>query len=104
MRDGTGPIWLDNVQCRGNETRLIDCPASPLGVHNCRHSDDVGVLCPSCIQGDVRLEGSSVANQGRVEICNNNVWGTVCDDSWDNTDARVACRQLGLPSSSKQTI
>ena len=34
-----------------------------------------------------------------MEICNNNQWGTVCDDDWDNVDASVACLQLGLPSS-----
>ena len=31
-----------------------------------------------------------------MEICRNNSWGTICDDGWDNTDARVVCRQLGL--------
>ena len=43
--DGTGQIWLDNVNCRGTETRLIDCPANPLGSHNCVHAEDAGVRC-----------------------------------------------------------
>lgn len=43
--DGTGQIWLDNVQCLGTETRLVDCPANSLGNHNCAHSEDAGVRC-----------------------------------------------------------
>ena len=45
--DGTGDIWLDNVQCRGTETRLVDCPHLPIGTHNCAHSEDAGVRCPN---------------------------------------------------------
>ena len=45
--NGAGQIWLDNVQCVGTETRLIDCPALPLGTHNCAHIEDAGVRCQS---------------------------------------------------------
>ena len=93
--------WLNDVQCLGNETRLFDCPADTSGSYYCRYVA-AGVVCAAttCIQGDIRLQGGN-DTQGRVEICSNNIWGTVCDDMWDDTDARVACRQLGLPSSSK---
>ena len=43
--NGVGQIWLDNVQCRGTENRLLDCPHLPLGVHNCNHNEDAGVTC-----------------------------------------------------------
>ena len=39
------PLWLDDVQCRGSETRLLDCPARPLGTHNCVHGEDAAVSC-----------------------------------------------------------
>ena len=43
--DGTGPIWLDNLTCTGNEKTLDNCTHRGWGVHNCSHWGDAGVEC-----------------------------------------------------------
>jgi deleted-in-malignant-brain-tumors protein 1 len=43
--EGSGSIFLDDVRCVGFESRLIDCPANPIGIHNCIHGEDAGVQC-----------------------------------------------------------
>jgi len=43
----------------------------------------------------VRLAGSGLPYEGRLEVYYNGVWGTVCDDYFDNVDATVACKSLG---------
>ena len=45
--------------------------------------------------GQIRLHGTSYTYYGRLEVYCNGQWGTVCDDTFDSTDARVVCRQLG---------
>ena len=52
----------------------------------------------ACYDGEVRLRGGFDENQGRVEICFSGVWGTVCDNGWDDSDADIVCTQLGLRS------
>ena len=42
---GIGPIFLDNVECRGSEASLDVCPHRGIGIHNCDHGEDAGVIC-----------------------------------------------------------
>lgn len=49
-----------------------------------------------CQHGDIKLEGgSNYATIGRVDVCVNGVWGSICWSSFDNNDASVICTQLG---------
>ena len=44
---GIGQIWLDNVACRGTEELLFQCSSNIIGVHDCHHDKDAGVVCSS---------------------------------------------------------
>ncbi|KAJ8348984.1 hypothetical protein SKAU_G00275730, partial [Synaphobranchus kaupii] len=91
--EGSGPIWMFAVSCRGSESTLKECESRG-GLsnphHACHHSWDAGVIC----SGNVRLVGGAKQCSGRVEIQHGSSWGTVCDADFDQRDAEVVCRQL----------
>ena len=58
---------------------------------------DTLFLDPSqCTQESIRLANGDITQEGRVEICIDNVWGAVCSDEWNKIDALIICKQLGL--------
>ena len=61
----------------------------------------ISLTDPKCNSTDIRLIGSSRPNEGRVEYCYEEVWGTVCSDKWDDDNAMVVCSELGLPTESR---
>ena len=109
---GAGPILFTNVHCSSPKSSLLECNIGYQSSPQASHLFDVGVRCQSecllyfilfyclldlvfCQNGDIRLVGSSNPLSGRVEVCVNSTWGTICHDYWDNKDATVVCRQLG---------
>ena len=60
---------------------------------------DVETEPGDCTTGEIQLvdsEGMVRENEGRVEMCINNAWGTVCQYLFDNLEANVVCSQLGI--------
>ncbi|KAM5262720.1 scavenger receptor cysteine-rich type 1 protein M130-like [Ctenodactylus gundi] len=96
--EGSGPIWLDNLECFGNESALWGCKHQGWEKHNCHHAEDVGVICSEGADLDLRLVDGATECSGRLEVKFEGEWGTVCDNGWDRKDTAVACKQLGCPT------
>ncbi|XP_074083428.1 scavenger receptor cysteine-rich type 1 protein M130 isoform X2 [Macrotis lagotis] len=103
-KNGSGPIWLDDISCLGNESALWNCRHSGWGEHNCNHDEDVSILCSKGADLALRLGSGPNACSGRVEVRVNSQWGTVCDDNWNKNNEAVVCRQAGCPSAMSALI
>ena len=108
---------INDLNCTGNENSLWDCPQNGLTDYTCSNYDDASVICQckififalnygvhlivndvvysNCTTGDVRLTDGPTEYEGRVEICMNGVWGSVCDYGWDTNETITVCKQLG---------
>ncbi|XP_007889720.2 neurotrypsin [Callorhinchus milii] len=94
--EGSGPIFLDDVQCTGNELSIDQCAKSLWGEHNCGHKEDASVSCNPLRDGTLRLTGGEGSHEGQLEVYFGGHWGSVCDDGWTEQNSHVVCRQLGF--------
>ena len=115
-------ILLSDVACDGSETDLLDCATDSRQTF-CGPRDDAGAVCQgshcdrvlqvvmcficadvstlfgNCTHGQLRLYGgvkdpNNRTWSGRLEICLNDAWGTICNTSFGDVDAKLACDQL----------
>ena len=56
------------------------------------------LILADCQSGDVRLQDGTDPSNGRVEVCWNGMWATLCSHEFDENDASIVCKQLGYTS------
>ncbi|XP_028996325.1 deleted in malignant brain tumors 1 protein-like isoform X2 [Betta splendens] len=101
---GTGQdqMWLDDIDCIGNESSLTDCPHGGLGQHDCDHSEDAGVICSENVR---LLDGPNLCS-GRLEVFHNDTWGRICSNNWSSKEAAMVCKELncGTPKETQESF
>ncbi|KAL3059003.1 hypothetical protein OYC64_011023 [Pagothenia borchgrevinki] len=120
---GEGRIWFDNVHCTGGEKSLAQCHSNGLGVSDCKHSEDVGVMCnqkripgfkfirnqanseetfPVQVE-DVRLRATYSQRkrvpitEGFLEVKDGGKWRQICNEDWTEQNSKVICGMYGFP-------
>uniref|UniRef100_A0AC11BUW4 Uncharacterized protein n=1 Tax=Ovis aries TaxID=9940 RepID=A0AC11BUW4_SHEEP len=94
---GSGPIWLDDLNCTGKESHVWRCPSRGWGQHDCRHKQDAGVICSEFLA--LRMVSEDQQCAGWLEVFYNGTWGSVCRNPMENITVSVICRQLGCGDS-----
>ena len=97
-----------HVACQGNNTTPLQHSNTMYLSFVLTYPLDIStvIVDSNCTDGQIRLiraGGIESSNTGRVEVCINRVWGTVCDTLFDGTDAQVVCAQLGFPQFASKT-
>ncbi|XP_023564346.1 antigen WC1.1-like [Octodon degus] len=94
---GSGDIWLDELNCTGEETHVWKCSSQSWGQHDCWHKEDAGIICSEFLALRVVSEDQQCA--GWLEVFYNGTWGSVCRSPMEDMTLSVICRQLGCGDS-----
>ncbi|XP_068199354.1 scavenger receptor cysteine-rich type 1 protein M130-like [Antennarius striatus] len=99
---GSDQVWLDDLECRGDEKTLADCPHRVFGEHDCDHNEDAGVVCSET----VRLYNGTDRCSGALEIFHNNQWRKICNHNWGHEQASMVCKELdcGTPKKTQEPL
>ncbi len=106
------------INCNNEAEKFIDCLPSLIDISG--RNQVAGLICSTfpvfqniilsviysidCIEGALRMVDGSSYNEGRVEVCSNGRWGTVCGDGWTEREAALVCSRLGYPTLSKAMV